>query len=36
VAKLKSIIEEFDPDAFVTIENVHDVMGGRFNKRSIH
>lgn len=36
VAKLKNIIEEFDPDAFVTIENVHDVMGGRFNKRSIH
>ena len=36
ISKLRSIIEAFDPQAFVTIENVHDVMGGRFNKRSIH
>ncbi|MBE3595569.1 MAG: YitT family protein [Hydrogenibacillus sp.] len=36
VSKLKSIVRDFDPEAFVTIENVHDVLGGRFNKRSIH
>lgn len=36
VAKLKSIVEEIDPHAFVAIEHVHDVMGGRFNKKSIH
>ncbi|MHB1406224.1 MAG: YitT family protein [Desulfitobacteriaceae bacterium] len=36
VAKLKSIIDETDPNAFVTITDVHDVMGGSFKKRSIH
>ncbi|WP_235589152.1 YitT family protein [Tepidibacillus decaturensis] len=36
VAKLKSIIEEIDPNAFVAIEHVNDVMGGRFQKKSIH
>ncbi len=36
VAKLKSIVSEFDPQAFVAIEHVHDVMGGRFNKKAIH
>ncbi|WP_206812755.1 YitT family protein [Paradesulfitobacterium ferrireducens] len=36
VAKLKSIIDETDPNAFVTITDVHDVMGGSFKKRAIH
>ncbi|WP_339061301.1 YitT family protein [Tepidibacillus marianensis] len=36
VAKLKSIVEDIDPTAFVTIEHVNDVMGGRFQKKSIH
>lgn len=36
IAKLKSIIEEIDPSAFVTISDVHEVMGGRFKKRAIH
>lgn len=36
IAKLKSIIDDIDPDAFVAIENVHDVMGGRFKKKAIH
>jgi uncharacterized membrane-anchored protein YitT (DUF2179 family) len=35
-AKLKSIVEEKDPSAFVAIGNIHDVMGGRFKKRDIH
>jgi len=36
VAKLKSIVSEHDPKAFVAIEHVNDVMGGRFQKKSIH
>jgi uncharacterized membrane-anchored protein YitT (DUF2179 family) len=36
VAKLKSIVSEIDPHAFVAIEHVHDVLGGRFKKKSIH
>ncbi|MCS1352034.1 YitT family protein [Mechercharimyces sp. CAU 1602] len=36
VAKLKSIVLEHDPNAFVAIEHVHDVLGGRFKKKSIH
>lgn len=36
IAKLKSIIDEIDENAFVTINEVHDVMGGRFKKRAIH
>lgn len=36
VAKLKSIISDIDTDAFVAIEHVSDVMGGRFQKKSIH
>lgn len=36
IAKLKSIIEEKDPGAFVTFSDVHEVMGGRFKKRAIH
>lgn len=36
VAKLKSIIDEVDSGAFVTIHDVHEVLGGRFKKSAIH
>jgi len=36
VAKLKAIIYEKDENAFVTINDVHDVLGGRVKKRAIH
>lgn len=36
IAKLKSIIYELDESAFVTIHEVHDVIGGRVKKKSIH
>jgi len=36
IAKLKSILNEIDDEAFVTISSVHEVMGGRFKKRAIH
>lgn len=36
ISKLKSIINEIDDDAFVTISSVHEVMGGRFKKKAIH
>lgn len=36
IAKLKSIIHEKDKNAFVTINEVHDVFGGRIKKRAIH
>lgn len=36
VAKLKNIVSGHDPDAFVVIENVHEVLGGHAAKRSIH
>ncbi|MGG1515295.1 YitT family protein [Paenibacillus oryzisoli] len=35
-AKLKSIVEELDPKAFLAVGNIHDVKGGRFKKRDIH
>lgn len=35
-AKLKSIVEEIDPSAFLAIGNIHDVKGGRFKKKDIH
>lgn len=35
-AKLKSIVEDIDPDAFLAIGNVHDVQGGPFKKKDIH
>ncbi|BCJ88331.1 membrane protein [Effusibacillus dendaii] len=35
-AKLKSIVEEVDPSAFLAIGNIHDVKGGRFKKKDIH
>jgi uncharacterized membrane-anchored protein YitT (DUF2179 family) len=36
IAKLKSIIYEKDEQAFVTINDVSDVMGGKHRKRAIH
>lgn len=36
LAKLKSIVLEFDPGAFMAIEHVADVTGGRFRKKAIH
>jgi len=36
VAKLKNIIDEIDENAFVTISEVHEVMGGTVKKRAIH
>lgn len=36
IAKLKAIIDEIDENAFVTISDVHEVMGGKFKKRAIH
>ncbi len=36
VAKLRTIINDKDKNAFVTIQDVSDVMGGKHKKRSIH
>lgn len=36
VVKLKDIAMEKDENAFVTINPVHDIVGGRFKKKSIH
>jgi len=36
VSKLKGIVFDCDPDAFMTIEVVQDVHGGRFKKKTIH
>ncbi|MGG1312806.1 MULTISPECIES: YitT family protein [Cohnella] len=35
-AKLKSIVSEMDPSAFMAVGNIHDVQGGRFKKKDIH
>ncbi|SEO62041.1 YitT family protein [Paenibacillus sp. OV219] len=35
-AKMKSIVQELDPAAFLAVGNIHDVKGGRFKKRAIH
>lgn len=35
-AKLKSIVEDIDPIAFLAVGDIHDVKGGRFKKRDIH
>lgn len=35
-AKLKSIIEEIDPDAFLAVGSIAEVRGGRFKKKAIH
>ena len=36
VDKLKEIVLEKDEKAFVTINAVHDIVGGRFKKKAIH
>lgn len=36
VAKLKAIVKEKDPSAFLSIYNINDVVGGRVKKKSIH
>ncbi|MFC5700655.1 YitT family protein [Cohnella faecalis] len=35
-AKLKSIVNDLDPSAFLAVGNIHDVKGGRFKKKDIH
>jgi uncharacterized membrane-anchored protein YitT (DUF2179 family) len=35
-AKLKSIVEELDPSAFLAVSNISEVRGGRFKKKDIH
>jgi uncharacterized membrane-anchored protein YitT (DUF2179 family) len=35
-AKLKSIVEDIDPEAFLAVGDIHDVKGGNFKKRDIH
>lgn len=36
ITKLKDIVYEKDENAFITIQDVHDVFGGQFGKKSIH
>jgi len=36
ISKLKGIISDFDEDAFVTISDVYDMMGGKHKKKAIH
>ncbi|GIP25210.1 membrane protein [Paenibacillus sp. J23TS9] len=36
LAKLKSVVHEIDPKAFIAIEHVSDVLGGNFEKSAIH
>ena len=35
-AKLKSIVEDLDPTAFLAVANIAEVRGGRFKKKDIH
>ena len=35
-AKMKTIVNEVDPSAFLAVANIHDVKGGRFKKKHIH
>jgi uncharacterized membrane-anchored protein YitT (DUF2179 family) len=35
-AKLKEIVEEMDPSAFLAVANIAEVRGGRFKKKAIH
>jgi uncharacterized membrane-anchored protein YitT (DUF2179 family) len=35
-AKLKSIVEDIDPSAFLAVANIAEVRGGRFKKKDIH
>lgn len=36
LAKLRLIVQEIDPKAFIAIEHVSDVLGGNFQKNNIH
>ncbi|WP_459201345.1 YitT family protein [Methanococcus sp. CF] len=36
VSKLKSIVNEFDENAFVTISGIHEVIGGKVKKKRFH
>ena len=36
LSTLKSLIYEIDPDAFIAVEHVHEVLGGSFRKDPIH
>ncbi|GAC43479.1 uncharacterized conserved protein [Paenibacillus popilliae ATCC 14706] len=36
VAKLKAIVQDIDPKAFIVVESVTDVLGGNFSKANIH
>lgn len=36
IAKLKSIVYELDPKAFLVMNDVFDIMGGKHKKRAIH
>ncbi|WP_054955336.1 YitT family protein [Paenibacillus dakarensis] len=36
ISKLKTVVQEIDKSAFISIQNVADVMGGDFTKRDIH
>ena len=36
VAKLKTVVQEIDPSAFISIQHVSDVLGGTVQKKSIH
>ena len=36
ITKIKDIVYEIEPNAFVTITDVYDVLGGQFGKISIH
>lgn len=35
-AKLKAIVEEIDPSAFLAVADIAEVRGGRFKKKAIH
>jgi len=35
-AKLRNIVSDMDPSAFLAIGDIHDVKGGNFKKRNIH
>ncbi len=36
ITKLKDVVHEKDPHAFITVTDVYDVFGGQFSKKSIH
>ena len=36
MAKLKEVVHNVDPNAFIVTEDVHEVEGGRFRKKSGH